>query len=156
MLPIIAKECVLFEVNSINKDTVIRQMVDAFNQNGYLSEKETYYQDVIAREAVFSTFIGYGIGLPHGKSDGVKEAGICVGRLKNPVIWNEETGDQVSLVIMIAVKNEEGNNLHLKILSKLSRQLMHEKFREILRKESQDNVYDTLVRTLEVTALKIC
>ena len=50
---------------------------------------------------------------------------------------------------MIAVKNEEGNNLHLQILSKLSRKLMHEEFREILLKEDADKVFYTLIEALE-------
>mgnify|MGYP000973132456 CR=1 FL=1 len=150
MLPIIKKELILFDLEAADKEAVLQQMTEKIDQGGYLLDLDVYYQDVAAREAVFSTFIGYDIGLPHGKSDGVREAGICVARLKNSVVWNAETGDEVKLVIMIAVKNQEGNNLHLQILSKLSRMLMHEEFRHILLKEGTDLVFDTLVETLEV------
>lgn len=150
MLPIIKRESIIFDLDAADKDGVLQQMADIFNQGGYLSDRDVYYQDVVAREAVFSTFIGYDIGLPHGKSDGVREAGICIARLKKPVVWNTETSDQVNLVIMIAVKNKEGNNLHLQILSKLSRMLMHEEFREILLNGGKEQVFAKLAETLEV------
>ena len=49
---------------------------------------------------------------------------------------------------MIAVKEGEGNDLHLQILSKLSRMLMHEEFRAELKNSDEDALYQLLSENL--------
>lgn len=150
MLPIIKKETMIFEMEAKDKAEAIEKMIELFDQNGYLIDKECFRNDIFEREKIFSTFIGYGIGLPHGKSDGVKKAGISVAKLKHEIIWNEETGDKADMILMLAVRNHVDNNFHLKILSKLSRLLMHEDFRDELKSGNRDQVFSILVKNLEV------
>ena len=146
MLPVINKNTMLFDIEAEDKLQLIQQMVDAFEKEGYLSDREKFYQDVLEREKVFSTYIDYGIGIPHGKSDGVKEPGVCIARLSKSVQWAEEEEAQADLVIMIAVRNNNDSNLHMQILSQLSRNLMHEDFREMMKHGEIDEVYEPLVK----------
>ena len=53
-------------------------MVKILDENGKLLDKDKYLQAVIDREKEFSTGIGMGIAIPHGKSSGVKEASISI------------------------------------------------------------------------------
>ena len=71
MQPIIKKENILFDVKAKNKEEMINQMVGLFSKGGYLSDKDQFRKDVLAREEIFPTYIGFGIGVPHGKSKGV-------------------------------------------------------------------------------------
>lgn len=145
MLPIINKNTMLFDIEAEDKLSLIQQMVDKFDSEGYLCDKEQFHKDVLDREEVFSTYIDYGIGIPHGKSDGVEEPGVCIARLKTPIQWTDEEDEKVDLVIMIAVRNQSDNNLHMQILSKLSRNLMHEEFRTLMKQGEKDDVYQALV-----------
>ena len=145
MLPIINKNTMLFDIEADDKLSLIQQMVDKFDSEGYLCDKEQFHKDVLDREEVFSTYIDYGIGIPHGKSDGVEEPGVCVARLKTPIQWTDEEDEKVDLVIMIAVRNQSDNNLHMQILSKLSRNLMHEEFRTLMKQGEKDDIYQALV-----------
>ena len=52
MQPIIKKENILFDVEAKDKDDMIKQMVESFDKQGYLSDKEQFYKDVLAREEV--------------------------------------------------------------------------------------------------------
>lgn len=61
MQPIIKKENILFDVDAKDKADMIEQMVEVFSKEGYLSNKEQFHKDVLAREDVFSTYIGFGI-----------------------------------------------------------------------------------------------
>ena len=110
--------------------------------------RDRFYKDVLAREEVFSTHIGYGIGIPHGKSSGAIDTGLCVAKPKNPVVWADD--DTVDFIIMIAVSNAGKGELHLQILSKLSRLMMHEDFRNKLKNGTKEEVYETLIENLEV------
>lgn len=145
MLPIINKNTMLFDIEAEDKLSLIQQMVDKFDSEGYLCDKEQFHKDVLDREEVFSTYIDYGIGIPHGKSDGVEEPGVCIARLKTPIQWTDEEDEKVDLVIMIAVRNQSDNNLHMQILSKLSRNLMHEEFRTLMKQGEKDDIYQALV-----------
>ncbi len=145
MLPIINKNTMLFDIEAEDKLSLIQQMVDKFDSEGYLCDKKQFHKDVLDREEVFSTYIDYGIGIPHGKSDGVEEPGVCVARLKTPIQWTDEEAEKVDLVIMIAVRNQSDNNLHMQILSKLSRNLMHEEFRTLMKQGEKDDIYQALV-----------
>lgn len=135
----------LFDIEAEDKLSLIQQMVDKFDSEGYLCDKEQFHKDVLDREEVFSTYIDYGIGIPHGKSDGVEEPGVCIARLKTPIQWTDEEDEKVDLVIMIAVRNQSDNNLHMQILSKLSRTLMHEEFRTLMKQGEKDDIYQALV-----------
>lgn len=145
MLSIINKNTMLFDIEAEDKLNLIQQMADRFDSEGYLCDKEQFTKDVLAREEVFSTYIDYGIGIPHGKSDGVEEPGVCIARLKNPIQWTDEAEEKVDLVIMIAVRNQSNHNLHMQILSKLSRNLMHEEFRSLMKQGKKDDIYQALV-----------
>lgn len=147
MIPIVKKECILSDVDVKTKDELLNLMVDKFNKEGYLTDREVFYQDILKREEVFPTFIGFETGIPHGKSKAAVSAGLCVCKLKNDIVWNED-GDLVKLVIMIAVKDEPGGNQHLAILAKLSRLLMHEDFREKIQTGTTDQIYDVLTEEL--------
>ena len=74
---------------------------------------------------------------------------ICFGRTKEPVVWNEESGETADLIILIAVPLSEAGDTHLKILANLSRRLMHEEFRESLRSSTREQVYTILEEVLE-------
>ena len=145
MLPIINKNTMLFDIEAEDKLSLIQQIVDKFDSEGYLCDKEQFHKDVLDREKVFSTYIDYGIGIPHGKSDGVEEPGVCIVRLKTPIQWTDEEDEKVDLVIMIAVRNQSDNNLHMQILSQISRNLMHEEFRTLMKQGEKDDIYQALV-----------
>lgn len=148
MQPIIKKENILFDVKAKNKEEMINQMVGLFSKGGYLSDKDQFRKDVLAREEIFPTYIGFGIGVPHGKSKGVKNAGLCVAKLKNAIQWTDD--EEEDFIIMIAVGDEEKGEFHLQLLSKVTRLMMHEDFRNTLKNGTKESVYEALNKILEV------
>lgn len=50
---------------------------------------------------------------------------------------------------MIAVQAENNNNLHLQILSKLSRLLIHDDFRDDLRSGDKNGIYELIQTNLK-------
>lgn len=148
MQPIIKKENILFDVKAKNKEEMINQMVGLFSKGGYLSDKDQFRKDVLAREEIFPTYIGFGIGVPHGKSKGVKNAGLCVAKLKNAIQWTDD--EEADFINMIAVGDEEKGEFHLQLLSKVTRLMMHEDFRNTLKNGTKESVYEALNKILEV------
>ena len=103
MESLIEKECIIFNIDENEKNKVIKQMVEKLKETNKIDDIENFYKDVLDREALSPTAIGYDIGLPHGKSDSVITPAICFGVLNNPVTWNAETNEVAKIVILIAV-----------------------------------------------------
>ncbi|KGP72690.1 PTS sugar transporter subunit IIA [Pontibacillus yanchengensis] len=134
---------VVSNISGTKKEEVIETLVNNLDENNYLASKEVFLQDVLERENTLPTYIGYEIGLPHSQSEGVNYSSVTIGRLEEEIKWTEE-GEEVNTVFLIAVPNNNEDNLHLKILSKLSRLLMHEEFRNEVRNLDENALIATL------------
>jgi PTS system nitrogen regulatory IIA component len=119
------------ELNSKTKEDVIIEMATMLDENGKLLDKNKYIKAVTDREKEFSTGIGMGIAIPHGKSSGVKEAALVFGRSVDGIDYQSMDDELAHIFFLIAVP-EESSNEHLKILSQISRKLMHKELRDSL------------------------
>jgi PTS system fructose-specific IIA component len=130
-----------------SKKALIEQLASMAFHVGKIDSPEVYGNCVIQREEKYSTFVGNGIAIPHGKSSAVKEAMVIYAKLAEPIDWDDE--DMVDMVFMLGVPEDKGNNLHLEILAKLSRNLMDEEFINKLREsKSPKEVFDRLSNIL--------
>ncbi|MFZ7132762.1 MAG: PTS sugar transporter subunit IIA [Eubacteriales bacterium] len=125
------EKLILLDLQSTNKLDAISEMAEVLYKEGKLFDKACYLQAVLKREEEFSTGIGMGIATPHGKSSAVKEAALVFAKSKFGVDFASIDGNPAYLFFLIAVP-EEANNTHLRILSELSRRLMHEDVRKKL------------------------
>ncbi len=137
---------VQLQVHATTKEEVINKIADNLQEKGYVTNQKKFVQAVFARETELPTFIGHEIGLPHAQSEFVKSAVVVIVRLQEPIIWNED--NKVKLVFLIAVPKIAKNNLHLKILAKLARMLMHEDFREKLATLNEAGVKDLMYKQI--------
>lgn len=143
------KDIILLDVEASSRADVLNMLIDKMEQNGYILNKETYLNAVNEREGKGSTGIGFGVAIPHGKSDGVKEPGIAFARLRTPVDWNSFDGKPVFCVFLIAVPASNAGNDHLKILIAISKKLMHEDFRNsLLQAKTPEDILEVL-RSIE-------
>lgn len=129
----INKELIVLELQADSKADAIRKLAMKADSSGKLYSLEQYVDSVMARENEYSTGVGNGIAIPHGKSSGVKEAVIVFGKLKTPLEWESLDGNLVEMIFLLGVPEENVDNLHLKILSQLSRRLMDDNFVQTLK-----------------------
>lgn len=140
----INKEMIVLDSELKNRDNIISSLAKKALDLGYVSNLDEYINAVKKRESEFSTAIGYGVSIPHGKSEAVKEAFVGFLRSKEAFKWDENQEEEVRLVFLIGVPESKKETLHLKILAQISRKLMDENFREELIKENFENVYKLL------------
>ena len=98
-----------------------------------MTDKAIFKEAVLNREAEFSTGIGMGIAIPHGKSDSVKEACIVFGKSENGIDFESMDEKPAFFFFLIAVPLE-ATDIHLRALSEISRKLMHSEVRRQLLK----------------------
>ncbi|MFZ5827304.1 MAG: PTS sugar transporter subunit IIA [Bacillota bacterium] len=128
----------LINASTITLDLQARTPEEAFQElggllyrDGAVSDLEAYLGAVRERESLGTTAVGFGVAIPHGKSAGVSRAAIAFGRANHDLAWDSLDGEPVRMVFLIAAP-EGANDLHLRALAQLARQLMHEEFRHRL------------------------
>lgn len=126
-----SKERISFNLKANSKEEVINELIGILYEDGKLTDKEELKKAVIKREGEFSTGIGMGIAIPHGKCSAVKEATITFGLSKDGIDYQSMDDKPAHLFFLIAVP-EESSDVHLKALSEISRKLMHPEVREKL------------------------
>lgn len=126
-----SKERVNFNLKSTTKDEVLNELAVMLADDGKISNKDEFLRAVYKREEEFSTGIGMGVAIPHGKSSAVIEPSIVFGRSNRGIDYTSMDGKPAYLFFMIAVP-EKSDNLHLKALSEISRRLMHQEVRDKL------------------------
>lgn len=144
---IISKELVQLNMDATTKEDVLVQLSKVAAANGKISDEQTYIDAVLKREAEYSTAVGFGVAIPHGKSEAVNEPFLMYTSAKD-IDWNSMDGAPVDLVFLIGVPAGEAGTTHLKILAALSRKLMKEDFRNGLRDAATpDEVIDFLEKS---------
>lgn len=145
----INRELIVLDSDLSNKEDIIRFLADKADKLKYITNLDKYIQAVENREKEFPTSIGYGVSIPHGKSEAVSEAFIAFMRSKSPIIWDQENQFPVSLVFLIGVPESKKETLHLKILAQISRKLMDENFRDSLLTVNQEDAFKLLMEIEE-------
>jgi fructose-specific PTS system IIA-like component len=132
--PVLSEELVLLGSTSQTKEEVIHEIVDAFYIAGRTEDRHALEEALWAREAVYSTGLGYGFATPHCKTAAITADSIAVLRLNQPVEWNSVDREPVCMIVLIALRDPETESRHMQVFSTLARKLMNDEFREHLLK----------------------
>lgn len=144
MEKILNTKLVKLDFDAKDKLDAIDQLAKLIEEQGKLKDYEGYINQVLEREKIFPTSIGYSVSIPHGKCDSVNEAAIAFGRLNNEIKWSDE--ENIRYVFLIAVPESEAGDTHLKILAQISRKLMREEFRnKIEAAETADEIINAMI-----------
>ncbi|ABY92127.1 PTS sugar transporter subunit IIA [Thermoanaerobacter sp. X514] len=131
---LINKNLVTLNLEAKTKEEAITKLAELAQKEGKITSIDEYVKSVLDREKTYTTGVGNGIAIPHGKSKAVKEAMIVFGKTTDGIEWDSLDGKPVNLIFLLGVPEENVDNVHLKILSQLSRKLMNDSFIEMLKK----------------------
>ncbi|MDH6364010.1 fructose-specific phosphotransferase system IIA component [Enterococcus sp. PF1-24] len=128
---LISEELIVLEMNSQTKIDGIKELAEKMKISQRITDLDVYLDAVMVREEESTTGIGFGVGIPHGKSIAVQTPSLAFGRSQKGIAYDSMDGKPVHLLFLIAVP-ENSNDEHLRILSQLSRKLMHQEIRDRL------------------------
>ncbi|SHE39059.1 MULTISPECIES: PTS sugar transporter subunit IIA [Caloramator] len=142
---VIDQNLIVLNLKSNRKEEVIKELAELAFAQGKITSVNDYVQTVLDREKLFTTGVGNGIAIPHGKTDSVKESMMVFAKLNQQIEWESLDGKPVDLVFLLGVPEKDANDLHLQILSRISRKLMDDTFVDKLRRsQTKDEVMDIL------------
>ena len=128
------KKAITANLKAADKEGAIRELVDLLSKaDAITAKKEDIVKILMAREALGSTGIGQGIGIPHGKSSNVKSLVAAFGLSKKGIDFESLDGEP-AYIFFLLLAPEESAGPHLKALARISRLLKDKYIRETLKK----------------------
>ncbi|PCJ59484.1 MAG: PTS sugar transporter subunit IIA [Planctomycetota bacterium] len=129
-------------LKSNDKIEIIKELAQPIIASGKIKDHEAFLNDVFTREEQGSTGIGEGIAIPHCRSEHVDQIMISIGK-KNEGIDFDSIDDEIVKVFFLLAIPKTNMQTYLEIISKLSRVLNSEGFKEnFLNAESEMNLLD--------------
>ena len=112
------------ELQAKDKEGVIREMVQLLVKAGEIkpADEEKIVPVLLAREALGSTGIGQGVGIPHGKSNVVRQLVGAFGISRRGVNFDSLDGETAQIFFLLLAP-EDSAGPHLKALARISRLL---------------------------------
>jgi mannitol/fructose-specific phosphotransferase system IIA component (Ntr-type) len=122
------------DLKSIDKERVIKELVDSLVQAGRIREddKKSIIAAVMKREELGSTGIGRGVAVPHTKHPSVDRLVGTVGVSRDGVDFNSLDGEKVQIFFLLVSPPDRPGD-HLRALENISRQLRDDTFCRFLR-----------------------
>lgn len=135
------------------KEEAIEELTDLLVEDGSVTNKEEFLLDVWERENQGSTGFENHIAIPHGKSLAVNQTTLAIGRTEHEIPWETMDDSDIRCVILFAVRLEDQNTTHIRLLTQVSSALADEDVVEQLLDEKEpQNIIDMFKTPEEVNA----
>jgi PTS system fructose-specific IIA component len=129
---LVTPELVILDTEFGGPREAIQALARRLASAGRLSDPEGFVAAAWAREEeTGGTGMESGVAIPHAKHAGVTQASVAVARVPGGVDFGAGDAD-ADLVFLIAAP-QDANDVHVTVLSKLARRLIHDSFRTSLR-----------------------
>jgi len=142
------KICEILQVGKIisslqgkEKTDVVNELIDLFKNDERVKDLDEMRNAVHEREKIMSTGVGKGFAIPHAKTNSVNEIVAAFGKLDEPIDFQALDEQPVNLVFLLVGK-ENLVGPHIKLLSRISRMMNKDEFRESLSKaKTAEEIY---------------
>lgn len=134
-------DTIIPELKASTKEEAIDELIQLFENDERVLSISDVKDSVMEREKIMSTGVGHGFGIPHCKTNKVKNIMAAFGRTKNPIDFEALDGEPVDLIFLLIGKD----NLvapHIKLLSRISLLMNKNEIRDKLREvSSAEEIY---------------
>ncbi len=148
IIEILSLESIAIGLKADNKDNLIELMVDLAEKSGKIPNKAAVLKSVREREKIMSTGIGKNVGLPHAKNNSIESPVGALALLNPPIDFDSLDGQPVQICFMLLGK-DNNVGVHLRLLSKISRYLNNDEFRERLLKAEKPSDVLAMLNEIE-------
>ncbi|MDO8550584.1 MAG: PTS sugar transporter subunit IIA [Ignavibacteria bacterium] len=139
---ILKKEFIISDLKAKQKEDVINELINLFTNDGRVLDIEKVRDSVLEREKIMSTGVGKGFAIPHGKTGAVNEIIAAFGKTISPIEYQSLDNKPVNLVFLLVGKDNLVST-HIKLLSRISRMMNKDDFRErLLKANSSEEIFE--------------
>lgn len=135
-MPLLIPQLVMLDSDARTKGEVIRELVHALQLESRTSQPDLVEEEIWLREESYSTGFGRGFAIPHCQSEHLSANTLAVLKTREPIDWGSLDNQPVRNVLLLAIRKDQADREHLKVLARLSRLLMRDEFQDRLRTET--------------------
>ena len=110
---------ITFDLKATSKEAVIEELVNLAAGSPLVKNRDELLQDIIHRENMVTTGIGYGVAFPHAKTKATKGIVIAFGRSEAGMDFEAMDKKPVHVFFLIAAP-EDAIGAHLNVMARLS------------------------------------
>jgi fructose-specific phosphotransferase system IIA component len=139
---ILDPKCIIPDLKSRTKEGLISELVDALYENKKIIEKQSIFDEVMARENVMSTGMKNGVAIPHARAEGVDHTQIAIGIKRNGIDFDSLDGQPAKIIVLL-VSSQKKDDPHIRVLAAISG-FLHEKadIERLLSCKTQNEMWD--------------
>ncbi len=139
---ILSTDVIAVNLETTDKEDAIKKVIDLGAKSNKILDKEKVSGTIFEREKLVSTGVGKGFAIPHGKTDSIKDVVAAFAITKEPIDFDSIDGEPVRFIFLLIGK-ENLLNTHIKLLSRISRLMNKDEFREkLLEAATPEEVLD--------------
>ncbi len=139
---ILNESLIITDLDGQSKDEIINALIKVAGTSTKVLDPARMRDAIFEREKKMSTGVGNGFAIPHGKTDAVTDIVAAFGITKRPIDYQSLDEQPVRLVFLL-VGRDNLVGLHIKMLSRISRLMHKEEFRNrLLEKHSPAEVLE--------------
>jgi len=142
------EELIAFELKSEDKESVIIELVDLVAKSKLIRDRDDLLKDIMERENLVTTGIGYGVAFPHAKTKAAKGIVIAFGRSDRGLDFDAMDKKPVHLFFLIAAP-EDAIGAHLNVMARLSFLMRSEETRDKLMEVKSPGELLTILDSVE-------
>ncbi len=128
---ILTEDFVIVGLDVSSKEDAINALVDLIAKSDKVINVNKVREAVFEREKIMTTGVGKGFAVPHGKTDAVTDIVAAFAITKKPIDYDSLDGEPVRLIFLL-VGRDSMVGPHIKLLSRISKLMNDNKFRERL------------------------
>ena len=142
IVDLIATNVVKVPLKSKTKTEVIRELVDVLDKAGKVSDAESVFKAVIARENMGSTGLEKGIAVPHAKTEKIKNLILAIGIAPDGIDFDSLDGEPSKLFFLLLAQPSQSGP-HIEALAEIARITRSHSFcRLLLNAKTPEEVID--------------
>jgi fructose-specific phosphotransferase system IIA component len=143
-----SEELITFSLKSTNKNGVLKELVELAGKSNLVKDTEELLHDVMERENLVTTGVGYGVAFPHAKTKATKGIVIAFGRSEKGIEFDAMDHKPVQLYFLIAAP-EDAIGAHLNVMARLSYIMKSEENRTKMMKVTSPGELLQMIDTVE-------
>ena len=139
---ILEEKYIIVHLSGTTKNDVINALIEVAGQSPKVLDKDKVRTAIFEREKIMSTGVGNGFAIPHGKTDSVADVVAAFGITSEPIDYQSLDEKPVRLIFLLVGKDSMVGP-HIKLLSRISRLMNKEEFRnKLIQSQSQHEVLE--------------
>nr|WP_269437523.1 PTS sugar transporter subunit IIA [Arthrobacter zhangbolii] len=140
-------DLVILEMEAADRYDAATQLAERMYRAGRITNLAGFLEQVSAREHQMATGLPGGIGLPHARSEFVRETSIAVGITRYGHSVDFGASDGPATVILLIATPAASFSQHLEVLATIARSLFRPSFRDSLRRANDAEVIAELINS---------